>query len=381
MNNEQIFSVAELTEYIQDLLEEDPLLNLIWVQGEISSTKSMSMGTFFSLTDLQGNNGLNCVVWQNQRHKLKQQPQVGEEVIALGSIRIYRQRGEYRLHVWQILPVGDGLQASLLEQLYIKLKSEGLFDLEKKRPLPSLPQCIAVVTSNTAAAWGDIQTTIKQRYSGLKILLATALVQGKQAPESIVNAIERVNQDGRAEVIILARGGGATEDLSCFNDERVVRAIASSNIPIVTGIGHERDQSLADLAADIAVHTPTATAELVVPDYRQLWREYQQQKQKLFDVFKRRINQETEYLESLKQRIKQLPFNSRSLLNATSKLEVLQEKLIALNPNSVLNRGYAVVRNSNHHLVTNNQQIQPEEELIIELAQGTIKVKVTEILP
>ncbi len=380
MNNEQIFSLAELTEYIRDLLEENPLLNFIWVQGEISSTKSMAMGTFFSLTDPQGNNGLNCVVWQNQRPNLKQQPQIGEEVIVFGNIRIYRQRGEYRLHVSQILPVGEGLQASFLEQLYIKLKSEGLFDLEKKRPLPPFPQCIAVVTSSTAAAWGDIQTTIKQRYSGLKILLAPALVQGKQAPESIVNALERVNQDGRAEVIILARGGGATEDLSCFNDERVVRAIAASKIPVVTGIGHERDQCLADLAADRAVHTPTATAELVVPNYRQLWREYQQQKQKLFDVFKRRISQETQYLDTLKQRIKQLPFKSKSLLNATSKIEVFQEKLIALNPNSVLKRGYAVVRNSQHHLVTNNQQIQPDDELIIELAQGKIKVKVTEII-
>ena len=192
-------------------------------------------------------------------------PAVGEQIIVLGSIRLYPARGEYQLSVWQAIPAGVGLQALRFQQLKNRLTAEGLFDDERKQPLPTHPQTIAVVTSPTAAAWGDIQKTLKSRYPGLQVLFSPATVQGEQAPNSIAKAIQRVEKDGRAEVLILGRGGGAVEELACFNDERVVRAIAECSIPIITGIGHQRDESLADLAADASVHTPTAAAEIVVP--------------------------------------------------------------------------------------------------------------------
>ena len=375
---EQCLSIDEVTAYITELLEGDRFLNQLWVIGEVSSAKSISSGTFFTLTDEETNSALSCVVWRNQREKLTQQPQVGEQLIVLGSIRIYRQKGEYRLHVWEALPAGEGLQALRLQQLRSQLAAEGLFSPQRKRALPFLPQTIAVVTSATAAAWGDIQKTLQQRYPGLQVLFSPATVQGIQAPASIVTAIERVNQDGRAEVIVLARGGGATEDLSCFNDERVVRAIASSSIPVVTGIGHERDESLADLAADVCAHTPTAAAELVVPSHVQLVSEHQQRVRRLTEVLTRKISQETEYLAQLKQKLSKLPFSSRKLLQATSRLQLLQEKLNALNPQAVLKRGYAVVRKSNGELVRNADDVSKGEELIIQLAEGKLKVLIVD---
>ncbi len=375
---EQCLSIDEVTTYITELLEGDRFLNQLWVIGEVSSAKSISSGTFFTLTDEETNSALSCVVWHNQRGKLTQQPQVGEQLIVLGSIRIYRQKGEYRLHVWETLPAGEGLQALRLQQLRSQLAAEGLFAPHRKRPLPSFPHTIAVVTSATAAAWGDIQKTLQQRYPGLQVLFSPATVQGIQAPASIVKAMERVNQDGRAEAIVLARGGGATEDLSCFNDERVVRAIAFSSIPVVTGIGHQRDESLADLAADACAHTPTAAAELVVPSHAQLVSEHQQRVRRLTEVLTRKISQETEYLAQLKQKLSKIPFSSRKLLQATSRLQLLQEKLNALNPQAVLKRGYAVVRKGNGELVRNAEHVSKGEELIIQLAEGKLKVLIVD---
>jgi exodeoxyribonuclease VII large subunit len=182
--------------------------------------------------------------------------------LAFGKIVVYAPHGKYQFQVQQVLPLGEGLQALRLEKLRQRLSQEGLFDRGRKKSLPVHPQTIAVITSPTAAAWGDIQRMLLSRYLGLLVLLSPATVQGESAPHSIERAIDRVVVDGRAEVVILARGGGASEDLSCFNSEIVVRAIAECPIPVVTGIGHERDESLADLAADIRASTPTSEATL-----------------------------------------------------------------------------------------------------------------------
>ena len=258
-------SVAGLTDYLRLLLEQDQILRQVWVTGEVSSASHHRSGLFFTLKDTDGTASIKCVAWNSQLAKLAQMPVAGEQLIILGSIRVYPQRGEYQLTVWQVLPAGVGLQALRYQQLKKRLEAEGLFDTDRKRSLPPHPQTIAVVTSPTAAAWGDIQKTLKHRYPGLHILFSPATVQGEQAPTSIVKAIERVIKDGRAEVLILSRGGGAVEELACFNDERVVIAVANCSIPVITGIGHQRDESLTDLVADICVHTPTAAAETEVP--------------------------------------------------------------------------------------------------------------------
>ncbi|WP_013322996.1 exodeoxyribonuclease VII large subunit [Gloeothece verrucosa] len=378
--SETALSVSGLTTYIQDLLEGDEQLQQVWVTGEVSSLHDHPKGLFFTLSDPQVDAAISCVVWNSQRLRLVTEPKAGEQLLVLGSIRIYAKRGEYRLTVFQVLAVGEGLQALRYQQLRSRLQAEGLFDAQRKRPLPLHPQTIAVVTSPTAAAWGDIQRTLSQRYPGLHLLLSPATVQGEEAPMSIVAAMERVNRDGRAQVIILARGGGSVEDLSCFNDERVVRAIALSQIPVITGIGHQRDESLADLVADVSVHTPTAAAERVVPDYHQLVLEHRERVNRVVEAVKERLQGELTYVEQLRTRLTLLPSTSRSLAQVTAKCQLLQQKLIALDPQAVLKRGYAVVRKTDAQIVRSTDELHPEQELTIQLGQGFFKVKVTDIL-
>lgn len=374
-------SVAGLTLYLQDLLENDRYLQLVWVTGEVSSIAQHRSGCFFTLSEPDNSAAIRCVVWTSQRPKLAQLPAKGEQLLVLGSLRVYKNRGEYQLTVWQSLPAGEGLQALQLQQLRARLEAEGFFDPAAKRPIPAHPRVVAVVTSDTAAAWGDIQRTLAQRYPRLQVLLSPTAVQGEGAAAGIVRAIERVELDGRADVIILGRGGGAVEDLACFNDERVVRAIANCTIPIITGIGHERDESLADLAADKCAHTPTAAAEQAVPILADLYLQHQQRSIALVNAVRERLQGEEQHLQLLKNRLKRLPVTSRSLQQATAKLEVLQEKLAALNPAAVLQRGYAAAIKSNGIAASNTDGLAVGEELTVRLSRGSLRVKIVEILP
>lgn len=394
---ETVISVAGLTDYIQALLEQDPQLRQVWITGEVSSTNQHSRGIFFTLQEPDGSAAINCVVWNSQVTKLLQQPTRGEQLIVLGSLRVYPQRGQYQLTVWQILPAGEGLQALQLRQLRDRLAAEGLFAHARKRSLPVHPQTIAVVTSPTAAAWGDIQKTLRRRYPGLHVLFSPAIVQGAQAPASIVAAIKRVEQDRRAEVIILARGGGAVEELACFNDERVVRAIALCGIPVITGIGHQRDESLADLVADVCVHTPTAAAQLVVPELSELVWEHQQRMGALSNAVNAQLETAYIQLQQLQARLQRvrldrqveqqlqlltwrrqqlLASTKRKLQQANAHCQFLQQKLAALDPKAVLKRGYAVVRKDNGAIARTGSEVSPGQELSVQLSQGEVTVKV-----
>jgi exodeoxyribonuclease VII large subunit len=393
-------SVAGITEYIQVLLEENPILRQVWVIGEVSSANQHRSGLFFTLQDPDRTASIKCVTWNSQVTKLMQLPTVGEQIIILGSIRLYPQRGEYQLTVWQALPAGEGLQALRYQQLRNRLLAEGLFDAARKRSLPLHPQTIAVVTSPTAAAWGDIQRTLKQRYPGLQVLFSPATVQGEQAADSIVKAIERVERDGRAEVLILSRGGGAVEELACFNDERVVRAVADCSIPVITGIGHQRDESLTDLAADVCVHTPTAAAETVVPSLAELYTQHRQRFDALYDALLASQSQAAYKLQTLRHRLRnlrldrqvqqevqKLSWERQRLLQLTKgrsqqaqqHLELLRQKLGTLDPKAVLQRGYAVVRQENGAIARAASELTVGQELLLQLAQGKVKVKVIEV--
>lgn len=398
---EGTLSVAGLTDYIQDVLEQDTQLQKVWVMGEVSSANRHRSGMFFTLQDLESKASIQCVVWNSVLSKLVQLPQSGEQLIALGSIRIYPQRGQYQLVVWQALPGGEGLKALRYNQLRQRLEAEGLFDAQNKRPLPTHPQTIAVVTSPQAAAWGDIRRTLRQRYPGLCVLFSPAQVQGDWAPESIVAAIERVERDGRAELVILSRGGGASEDLVGFDDERVVRAIANCSIPVLTGIGHQRDESLADLVADFCAHTPTAAAERAVPELATRRREHQQLQEALQEAVTHHLDISGNQLHQLKNRLQRLPLDRQlqqeqhaiaqqrqrlanntywRISQATQHCQFLGQKLATLDPTNVLKRGYAVVRTEQGKIARNAASVVPGEELQIQLAQGQIKVKVTEII-
>ncbi len=393
-------SVAGVTEYIQLLLEGDKNLRNIWIIGEVSSARQHSSGCFFSLQEPDGEATLNAVVWRSQLPKLSVVPKVGEQVVVLGQLKVYPKRGSYQLTTWQVLPAGAGLQALRYRQLRNRLAAEGLFEAERKRALPDLPQFIAVVTSPQAAAWGDIQQTLNQRHPGLNVLLSPAIVQGEQAPKSIVQAIEQVKVDGRADVLLLGRGGGAVEDLVCFDDERVVRAIATCPIPVITGIGHERDQSLADLVADVCAHTPTAAAETIVPALSDLHYAQRQLLQNLIQTTNIQLSQYQRNLQGLYQRLQQLQpqnnldqaqqaqqWRTQRLIQAISQQlktkqhqhQLLREKLATLDPESVLRRGYALVRKTSGDVVSQAITLSPGDHISIDLGQSQIDAEVISI--
>jgi exodeoxyribonuclease VII large subunit len=336
-------------------------------------------------------------VWKNQIPELETKPLVGTQILAFGKIVLYAPHGKYQFQAQQVLPLGEGLQALRFQKLKARLTEEGLFDQEHKQPLPSHPQIIAVVTSANAAAWGDIQKVLKSRYPSLQVLLSPATVQGEAAPSSIEHAIDRVVIDDRAEVIIVARGGGATEDLSCFNSEIVVRAIAACPIPIVTGIGHERDESLADLVADVRAATPTAAAAMVVPALEDLWDEHQDRVDALRSLMQtvllkqqnqlkqlrtrcerirpdRQLEWEAELLTSLKQRLK-LAIASK-LQTSEQELLRLRDRSQALDPSLVLQRGYTLVRNQQGSIVRDGASLLVGDELNIQFGSGQTKVRV-----
>lgn len=398
---ESALSVGGLTAYIQSLLEDDPRLHQVWVTGEVSSANPHPSGIFFTLQDPATQASIQAVVWRSQVARLTNSPAVGEQVIVLGQIQVYPARGQYRLVVWQVLPAGEGLLALRYRQLRQRLAAEGLFAPERKQALPVHPQTIAVVTSPQAAAWGDIQRTLKQRYPGLRVLLSPAIVQGEQAPATIVAAIERVIQDGRAEVLILARGGGASEDLACFNDERVIRAVALCPIPVVAGIGHQRDESLADLAADVCAHTPTAAAEQAVPRWADLWAAHQRRWQALQQALQTAYLGEQGHLQQLQGRLQRLQIDRtlqqhqqtttwlrQRLVQATQQTyqqadqqcQHLQQRLQTLDPQAVLTRGYAVVRQETGEIVRTTRSLTPTQNVVIQLATGQVRATITEIL-
>ena len=393
----EVLSVGGLTQYLQQLLEEDDQLVQLWLTGEVSSLNQHRSGLFFTLQDPEESASIRCVIWSSQLNKVVFKPVLGEQIIVLGRIRLYPSRGEYQLMVWQALQAGEGLMALRYKQLRDRLTAEGLFDLEYKLALPQFPKTIAVVTSPQAAAWGDIQRTLLASYPGLQVLLSPSLVQGDQAASGLVKAIKRIEVDGRAEVIILSRGGGSSEDLSCFNDERVVRAIADCPIPIISGIGHERDESLADLAADGYAHTPTAAAELAVPHLDAIRQAHQERLERLYWHVRDRLDQalqdqsnrclrlqrirpdrildqETDHLNNLKQQLIQL--TQQKFQTQRQHQTLLQQKLDVLDPHSILKRGYALARNQQGQVIRQSGDVSIGDVVTVQLAQTSLQVKV-----
>ncbi|MGC8658185.1 MAG: exodeoxyribonuclease VII large subunit [Desulfomonilaceae bacterium] len=263
-----ILTVTQLTEEIRKTLESE--FPSVWVQGEISNCKRAPSGHFyFTLKDDASQ--IRCVMFKNQNKFLKFKIEDGLKALAWGRINVYSPRGEYQLIVETLEPAGLGGLMLALEQLKAKLTEEGLFDLSRKKTLPRRPENVGVVTSASGAAVRDIIRIIRRRSPGINILLSPTSVQGDKAPDEIVQALGRLVRLGTSEVIIIGRGGGSIEDLWAFNDERVVRAIASCPIPIVSAVGHETDFTLSDLAADIRASTPSAAAEIVAPDDNETW--------------------------------------------------------------------------------------------------------------
>ena len=258
-------TVGQLTAKIKEVFEVDPVLQDAWVLGEISNlTKPSSGHIYFTLKDETAN--LSCVAWKTQAWRLGKLLQTGSAVIAHGRISVYEPRGAYQLYVDDLLPAGTGRLYQEFEILKARLQSQGLFAVERKRSLPLFPRRIGVVTSASGAALQDILNVLRRRYAIAEVVLSPASVQGADAPPQIVHAIRSLNELPGVDVIIVARGGGSPEELWAFNDEAVAHAIFDSRIPVISGVGHETDYTIADFVADVRAPTPSAAAEICAPD-------------------------------------------------------------------------------------------------------------------
>ncbi|MCU7844095.1 MAG: exodeoxyribonuclease VII large subunit [Candidatus Thiodiazotropha sp. (ex Monitilora ramsayi)] len=345
-----IFSVSRLVRETRAVLEGS--FPLLWISGEISNLAQPASGhIYFSLKDEAAQ--VRCAMFRMKRQRLRFQPQNGQQVLIRARVSLYEARGEFQLIVEQMEPSGEGALRLAFEQLKAKLSDEGLFDAENKIGLPSLPKQVGIITSPSGAAIRDLLTVLRRRFPALPVVIYPVQVQGDEAPVQIVKMLQLANQRKECDVLILSRGGGSLEDLQAFNDESVARAIHHSQIPIVSGVGHEIDFTIADFVADHRAPTPSAAAELVTPD-QQVWRQglvglsqrlsrYQQRKlqqlKESVNGLERRLSKQhpMQRLQQHAQRLDELGVRLRrgmhlNLLQRARGLEQLQTRLTAQSP-------------------------------------------------
>ncbi|TVP55541.1 MAG: exodeoxyribonuclease VII large subunit [Halomonadaceae bacterium] len=297
----QALSVSELTRQVRHLLEVS--FAQVWVVGEISSFSRPASGHwYFSLKDKKSQ--VKCAMFRSRNQTVRQIPKEGDQILVRAKVSLYEARGDFQLIAESVEPAGLGALQQAFEELKARLEQEGLFASERKRPLPTLPERIGVVTSATGAAVHDILTVLKRRFPAIPVTLYPCSVQGKAATGEIVAAINRANQDGRCDVLIVGRGGGSLEDLWCFNEEAVARAIVNSPIPIVSAVGHEVDITIADLVADLRAPTPSAAAEKLSPDRAEWLLAFRRLEERLEATLARQLRQWQLQLQQLQLRLK-----------------------------------------------------------------------------
>jgi exodeoxyribonuclease VII large subunit len=390
-------TVSQLSGYLRRLFERDATLRDVWVEGEISTfTRASSGHCYFTLKDAGAE--IRCVMWRRVAEAQRRLPQHGEQVLAHGSVSVYEKRGTYQLYVDRIQPAGLGDLHQQFERLKAKLEAEGLFETARKRPLPSWPRCIGVVTSSTAAALRDILNVLRRRYPLVKVLLAPTLVQGEGAPAQIVAAIQALSARDDVDLVIVARGGGSLEDLWAFNDEGVARAIVACRHPVVSGVGHETDYTIADFSADVRAPTPSAAAELAVPDRAELAAAVMGLATRLAQVMHEQAQERRAALASHQRALRHLSPRVR-LQSARQQVDDLQAAVAArfrqdlalrrerlagltaqlesLSPLATLARGYAIVRQAETgDVVRAVGQVSPGDRLAVRVADGDFDARV-----
>lgn len=394
---ESPYSVSEITGKIRALLEQEVSFRDLWITGEVSNFSRASSGhIYFTLKDAGAQ--LAGVIWRSQARALTYLPRSGDQVVMHGRIGLYEAGGRYQLYADFIQPAGRGTLSQQLERLKARLEAEGLFDPARKRPLPLFPRRIGIVTSPTAAALRDVLNVLRRRYPQVEVLLSPTLVQGETAPAQIVRALAALNARDDVDVILLVRGGGSLEDLWAFNDERVARAVAASQSPVISGVGHETDFSLADFAADARAPTPSAAAELATPERGELQARLEQQQTRLERALQARlqglrrhlaqVERALQYLSPVtrlreaRQRVDELATRSdralrRRLDRERRGLVGLAARLESLNPHAVLRRGYAIVRErETGQVLTSARQTRPGLALSLQMQDGDVPVEV-----
>jgi exodeoxyribonuclease VII large subunit len=390
---DQALSVTEVNIFLRELLESNPLLSDLWVQGEVSEFKrhAASGHCYFSLKDSDAL--MRGVMWRSAAARLGALPRAGDLVLVHGAMSVYQQRGDLQIYADMIVPAGAGILHARFEELKARLESEGLFSPERKRPLPALPRCIAIVTAPQGAALQDMLNILARRCPLVEVLISPCFVQGERAPDSIVEALYLAYGAG-ADLVILARGGGSLEDLWAFNDEAVARAVFASPVPLISGVGHETDTTIVDYIADLRAPTPSAAAELAVPELMDLAEivldararldsaalDALAQRRMLLDEAARtverhaplrRLRDDRQSVDDLLHRAERAVASATQLRHAT--LGGLTARLGALSPQATLARGYAVVRRAADGLVlTSPAQAGPQTRLSITLRDGEL---------
>ena len=388
-----VYTVSQIADYLKASLDGDSVLADVWVNGEVSNLSRSAAGhAYFTLKDARAQ--LRCVLFR--RNRGAELLDNGHAVAAHGNISFYEVRGDIQLYVDLIRPEGMGALHLELERLKALLEEEGLFDPSRKRPLPSFPQHIGLVTSEQGAVFHDICNIIERRYPLAEVVLCAAAVQGKGAAPEIVDALRTLNAEGDVDVIIVARGGGSLEELWPFNEEAVARAIYASHAPVVSAVGHETDFTIADYVADVRAPTPSAAAELVVPDAAQLQAIVQGHVRSLSSNaaqfvsghrqsvghLLQRLHIRAPDIAGQRQRIDDLTALISSRLNILlerqgDRARNLQWRLAALDPRAVLARGYAVVAHeATGQTVTSPRQVAQGDPLAITVHEGIFGVEV-----
>lgn len=396
MNPPSALSVSAVVSFLREVLEANEFFSDLWIQGEVSNyTRSQPGHRYFSLKDASAS--LRTILFRDNMPGF--QLKDGERVIAHGRITIYPQRGELQFVLDFVRPEGVGLLAAKFEELRLRLEAEGLFDPARKRPLPAFPRHIGVVTSPTGAALQDIRNVLTRRWPLATVLLSPALVQGDQAAGQVASALRRLAREPDLDLVIVARGGGSAEDLSAFNDERVARAIYGFPVPVVSGVGHETDITIADLVADMRAPTPSAAAERSVPDIAQLERALRITDRQMASAARALLAGGASRVEAQLRRMQyaapdpvELASNVRSLMRDMqsglerrtsadrARFENVAARIEALNPMATLARGFAIVQkegSSRKPVVSSTRKVRPGDRLSVSVTDGAFWAEVS----
>lgn len=392
-----ILTVTQLNTYVKSILDSNDRLRYVFLSGEISNLTDHYRSGHIYLSLKDSKSVIRAVMFSGNAKNLKFRPTEGMKVICRGRVTLYEPTGQYQFYIEDMQPDGLGALYKAYEQLKAKLQSEGLFDESHKKKIPQFPTNIGVITSPTGAAIQDIRNILTRRYPSVNIILCPVLVQGEGAVPQLIDAVNLLNEYKVCDTIIIGRGGGSIEDLWAFNDENLAYAIYNSEIPVISAVGHETDFTICDFVADLRAPTPSAAAELAVPDKQELLAYYDSQRQYMSSLIDNRINEQKSIMQenasrllslSPKDRIEKLYGQTDVLCqkikavvnskyeNTVQNIKILSAKAEALNPVSIMNRGYSVVTNKENRTVTSVNEVNIGDTLTINVKDGKIISKV-----
>ncbi len=389
--------VGEIARHIRTQLKSDPQLNDVWIEGEVRSFNRSGAGHYyFDLADAETDAALSCAFFRNQNRGIRVAQ--GDQVLVHGSADVYLPRGSLQIIVNALRPIGEGVLQAEFQRLFRNLEAEGLFNPDRKRPIPTYPRRIGVVTSPSGAVWHDIQQVVARRWPLTSLLLSPCLTQGVGAAESVAEAIRDLNllTVDEPDAIIVARGGGSPEDLWAYNEEPVARAIFASDIPVISAVGHETDVSIADHVADLRAPTPSAAAELAVPDRVEEATRVAALRQYAQAAVDSRISQHGQQVALYRERLErgaphaptlriEVERRRRDLSQVIERQVALwragqtarDSRLTALNPRATLERGYTIVSRPGGQVVAAASALSPNEDVTIQFADGRVAARTT----